>query len=123
MNTRIEYFYGDAANYKQFASVILPGEITGEEIRHIAPCLDCGEYFIPAQVGLEELQRRTASFPDKDVDHVWHELDTTTGITLTDAAPTTDLDVHRFAGMFTRQWDIAAAMKRLGLPMPWIDRE
>jgi hypothetical protein len=120
MNTRIEYLYRDAANYKQFASVVLSGEITAEEIAHIAGCLDSGEYFIPAQVGLEELQRRMPSFPDPDADHVWHELDVA-GITLTEDPPTTDLDVHRFARMFTGQWEIDAAMKRLGLPPPKID--
>jgi hypothetical protein len=123
VNTRIEYLYRDASNYKQFVSVVLSGEITAEEIRHIADCLDSGEFFVPAQVGLEELQSRMPSFPDPDVDHVWHELDVQSGITLTEDAPTIDLDVHRFAGMFTGQWDLAAGMKRLGLPPPWIDCE
>lgn len=123
MNTRIEYLYRDASNYKQFASVVLRGEITANEIHHIASCLDSGEYFIPAQVGLEELQRGMPSFPDPDTDHVWHELDTKTGISLTEDEPTLDLDVHRCASMFTTRWDVEAAMKRLGMPPPWIDRE
>jgi len=110
VNTGIEYWYRDAANYKQFETVILPGEITPEEIGHIACCPDSGEYFIPAQVGLEELQRRMRSFPDPEADHVWHELD--------EDAPTTELDVHGLANQFTGQWDINAAMKRMGMPPP-----
>jgi hypothetical protein len=58
------------------------------------------------------------SFPDRDSDHVWHELDVQSGISLTADPPTAELDAHTFALMFTGQWDIEAAMKRLGLP-PW----
>jgi hypothetical protein len=117
MNTRVEYVYRDADNYKQFASVVLMGEITPEERARIAAGLDGSECFIPSQVGLEDLQPRMPFFPNPDSDHVWHELDTSLGITLVDYPPTEDLDVHVFASKFTGEWDIPAAMKRLGLPL------
>ncbi|MGA3028249.1 MAG: hypothetical protein ABSF98_26165 [Bryobacteraceae bacterium] len=116
MNTRIEYLYRDAGNFKQFASVVLEGEITTRDREAIAAALDSGEYFIPSQVGLGDLQ---APFPDPDLDHVWHELDVKSGITLTADAATCNMDVHRFASMFTGQWDVTVAMKRLGLPPPF----
>ena len=117
MNTRVEYLYRDADNYKQFASVVLSGEITPEERARIATALDNGEYFIPSQVGLEDLQTRMPFFPNPDSDHVWHELDANLGITLVDYPPTGDAGIHEFASKFTGEWDIPAAMKRLGLPL------
>jgi len=118
MNTRVEYLYRDSGNYKQFASVVLTGEITPEERARIAAALDSGEYFIPGQVGLEDLQPKMPFFPNRESDHVWHELDPNLGIAVVDYPPTMDLDVHEFASRFTGEWDILAAMKRLGLPPP-----
>jgi hypothetical protein len=116
VNTRVEYRYRDAANYKQFASVVLGGEITPEERQRIRAALDGGEYFIPSEVGLTDLQPRMPAFPDPEIDHVWHELDVADGITLTDDPPTHELAIHEFAAGFTGRWDVAAAMRRLGLP-------
>ncbi|MGA2186362.1 MAG: hypothetical protein ABSH47_25380 [Bryobacteraceae bacterium] len=118
MNTRIRYLYRDAGNYKQFASVVLGGAITLQEAETITAGLESGEYFIPSQVGLPDLQPNMPSFPDHDADHVWHELDVHSGISLTADPATADLDIHAFAAMFTGRWDITEAMKRLGLPYP-----
>lgn len=118
MNTRIKYLYRDAGNYKQFGSVVLSGAITPQEVQTIRTGLESGEYFIPSQVGLADLQPNMPSFPDRDSDHVWHELDPQSGISLTGDPPTADLDVHVFAAMFTGPWNTEAAMKRLGLPFP-----
>lgn len=117
MNTRVEYLYRDADNYKQFAWVVLGGEITPEERAHITAALNDGEFFIPSQVGLEDLQPHMPLFPNPESDHVWHELDTDLGITLVDYPPTQNLDVHEFTSKFTGEWNIPAAMKRLGLPL------
>jgi hypothetical protein len=117
MNTRIEYLYRDAGNYKQFGSVVLRGAITPQEIGTIKAGLESGEYFIPNQVGLPDLQPNMPGFPDRDADHVWHELDAQWGISLTADPPTSELDVHAFALMFAGRWDIVGAMKRLKLPL------
>jgi hypothetical protein len=69
-NTLISYQYRDVSNYKQKAVVIVEGAITFEQVE---PFLDQGEYFIPSQVGLEDLQARWGRI-DPDLDHVWHEL-------------------------------------------------
>jgi hypothetical protein len=112
---RIEYLYRDAANYKQFASVVLVGAITSQELHTIAAALDSGLYFIPSQVGLPDLQSAMSGFPDPESDHVWHELDVQEGISLTTDPATETIDVHAVAGMFTGHWDIRAAMQRLGM--------
>jgi hypothetical protein len=117
MNTRIEYLYRDADNYKQFGSVVLRGEITSQERERIKASLDSGEYFIPSQVGLPDLQPKMISFPDRDADHVWHELDVESDISFTTEPPTAHLDVHAFVTMFNGDWDVDAAMKRLNLPL------
>lgn len=54
LNTKIEYLYRDASNYKVFNSCIIHGEITKEMESEIKQHLDCGEYFIPSAVGLPE---------------------------------------------------------------------
>ena len=71
MNTRINYLYRDADNYKMPNSCVVIGEISEVQIAEVISCLDCGEYFIPRQVGLPE--KRFDRF-DEEVDHCWFEL-------------------------------------------------
>jgi len=74
MNTLLEYLYRDASNYKQHGSVVLQGTISPKDIR---PLLIDGEYFIPSQVGLPDLQHKFrdqgVDYPTGD-DHAWHEI-------------------------------------------------
>ena len=74
MNTLLEYLYRDASNYKQHGSVVLQGGISLKDIR---PLLIDGEYFIPSQAGLPDLQHRFKDqgfeYPTED-DHAWHEI-------------------------------------------------
>lgn len=72
MNTEITYLYRDAANYKTVNTAIVKGLLTDQEISRIISCLHDGEYFIPGQVGLPE--NRGFAY-DKDLDHIWFELD------------------------------------------------
>lgn len=113
-NTIIEYMYRDASNYKQYHSVVIEGELTWAEIE---PYLDKGEYFIPGQVGLPELQWRFPSFPSED-DHVWHELHEE-GITFTDVQPVFRMSAHQLLENFKRAgqtgWLIKEAEERLGI--------
>lgn len=67
MNTKIEYMYRDASNWKQYDECIVSGSMTESEI---TPFLHDGEFFIPGELGLKNL------CPDVfgEDDHVWHEI-------------------------------------------------
>lgn len=67
MNTSFEYLYRDAANYKIFETVVLCGALRIDEI---TPFLHEGEFFIPSQVGLIDLQPSMKT----EFDHGWHEI-------------------------------------------------
>ena len=71
INTRISYLYRDADNYKMQNSCVIMGVITEAQIAEIISCLDCGEYFIPRQVGLPE--KRFDRF-DQKADNSWSQL-------------------------------------------------
>lgn len=68
MNTKLNYLYRDADNYKMPNSCVVIGEISEAQIAEVISCLDCGEYFIPQQVGLPE--KRFDRF-DEEVDQCW----------------------------------------------------
>ena len=74
MNTLLKYLYRDASNYKQHGSVVLEGAISLKDIRTL---LIDGEYFIPSQAGLPDLQQKFKDqgfeYPTED-DHAWHEI-------------------------------------------------
>lgn len=74
MNTLLEYLYRDASNYKQHGSVVMEGSLALKEVRHL---LVDGEYFIPSQAGLPDLQQKFRAqgfeYPTED-DHTWHEI-------------------------------------------------
>lgn len=71
MNTRIQYLYRDADNYKVHNECVVEGEFDRAQIQEMLACCDCGEYFIPRQVGLPEKQFENF---DPAVDHCWFEL-------------------------------------------------
>lgn len=74
MNTLLEYLYRDASNYKQHGRVVFRGTISLKDIR---PLLIDGEYFIPSQAGIPDLQHKFKDqgfeYPTED-DHAWHEI-------------------------------------------------
>ena len=55
-NTLIEYMYRDASNYKKTNVAVLKGRISLGQIGLIESSLNDGEFFIPGQVGLQDLQ-------------------------------------------------------------------
>lgn len=116
-NTRFAYLYRDGSNCKQYASVVLEGMLRFEDI---APFLDEGEYFIAADVDLEDLQlewARTGHVFPNDEDHVWSEIHPE-DIEPTDDEPTADVTAEELLAAFRRiggRWDVAAAEKRLGI--------
>ena len=71
MNTKINYLYRDADNYKVHNECVVQGTISAERIAVVLECLDEGEYFIPHLVGLPE--KRFDTF-DPQVDHPYFEL-------------------------------------------------
>ena len=71
MNTRINYLYRDADNYKMQNSCVISGTITPEQIAAIMDTLEDGEYFIPHMVGLPEQKFDTY---DPQSDHPYFEL-------------------------------------------------
>ena len=74
MNTRIEYMYRDAANYKQNGHWIITGPATEEQVERLRTgCLNDGDgaFFIPDLVGIPPLQGDW----DDEIDHNYHTLD------------------------------------------------
>lgn len=71
MNTKIEYMYRDANNYKVLNTCVVYGEISERQKDAIINSLDEEKYFIPSKVGLPE-----KGFSDyiPEVDHKWFEL-------------------------------------------------
>lgn len=95
-NTRIEYMYRDASNYKQSMTAVLPGALTLEQAVEIVACTDrnMGDSFLPAMVGLASADWSSdgagAHYGD---DHPWHEL---VQIEPTDDRPNEDTTAAQF---------------------------
>ena len=106
-NTEITYMYRDASNYKIYNTIIVKGELISEEIDLLIGCLEDGEFFIPADVGLPPLQKRW-DFLNED-DHVQHEL-SRDDIRAVDELPTLDISVHDLMHRFLSvEWDVNKA--------------
>ena len=71
-NTKINYLYRDADNYKILNECIINGVLTRSQQAAILDCLDDGEYFIPSLVGMPEI--KFGEVDDPAVDHQWFEL-------------------------------------------------
>lgn len=102
-NTKISYLYRDASNYKQWNEVVVEGAITEEQIDSIMGCLECGEYFIPKQVGLPETRFGEVTSDD----HCWFEL-SRDGFVPTDAEVDAGMDVGELERKFLEaqgKWD------------------
>lgn len=111
MNTRINYLYRDACNYKKHNEVVLSGELTPTHLKRIEACLMDGEFFVPRCVGLPE--RRIEDVRTDD-DHCWFEWSISedydlneSGVQLTDKPPTVDMTVEELVANFEKvsEWD------------------
>ncbi len=99
-NTRLSYCYRDASGYQQSEEVILAGELSFQQ--DIQPYLYEGEFFVPDQVGLPNLQGRFEDFPNED-DHPWHTI---VEVSLTDEAPTAQITADEMLQRFRSvEWD------------------
>lgn len=107
MNTRFEYMYRDGHNYKQYNEVVIQGEFTLDELR---PHLYEGEFFMPSEVGLEDLQE----YPYRNCDHIWHQL---VSAELTEDVPTVEVRadelVARFQNAGAVKWDTPMVNERM----------
>ncbi|MBX3177272.1 MAG: hypothetical protein KF886_07930 [Candidatus Hydrogenedentes bacterium] len=107
MNTRIEYLYRDAHNYKTFGEAVLRGALSPEEVQ---PCYHEKTWFLPEEVGLDGLQEH----PTTSADHVWHEI---IALQPTPEPPTTPLTAHAFLQRMkaaaNARWDTPAVRQRM----------
>lgn len=74
MNTRLEYLYRNAANYKQWGAVVFAGAPDEAISRRLVEALESGEFFIAAQVRVPERFFDDGLNPDDD--RCWHEFST-----------------------------------------------
>lgn len=102
-NTRIEYMYRDASNYKTFMYMIVKGVITDEQIKEIrSSCMDGSCEFIPEQIGWPLIR----DWEITEDDHCVCEIDK---FVETDDEPTDDLTVEDVIRKFNEckdNWDM-----------------
>jgi hypothetical protein len=110
MNTLITYQYKDAANYKEFNTVVISGLLS---LKDIDEYLYDKEFFIPSEIGLKDLQPKNLC---SDY-HIWHEiLDVShTNEEATVVNITAEKVISNFRRASLEEWNILEASKRLGL--------
>ena len=118
MNTRINYLYRDAANFKVPNTAVVSGEISSEDWKYIIGyCVESGEDFIPGKVGLPEVKMTDLGYaPDDELDGPYFELQS---MEPTNDLPTVDISaeqlVERFkalAGKNWMEWDVEKAKQK-----------
>jgi hypothetical protein len=98
LNTRLSYRYTDNTYCKQYTSIVVEGTITWDQIE---PFLTKRGFFIPGQVGLEDLQHR---FALAGSDHPWHQM-VPEDLRPTESAPTVPFNAEELAHRFaTTTW-------------------
>jgi hypothetical protein len=109
MNTRFSYLYRDASNYKEYSEVIIQGSL---EFEQLLPFLKDKTFFIPSEIGLDDLQGKELSSDD----HIWHEIE---NIQPTPNTPTVNIKstqlLERLEIAYEDGWNEYAVMKRMGL--------
>ena len=98
MNTKIDFLYRNADNYKMYNECVVEGTLAEDEVKEIISCCDCGEYFIPSQIGLSGM--RFSRF-DPEVDHCWFELDES-GFSATNMKPTENITANELLEAFRK---------------------
>ena len=98
-NTRLNYLYRDASNWKCSQNVVLPGVMTDETFLALTECCeDSEEMFIPEQVGLPLIRDWETT---KD-DHPYCEL---VDFELVHDYPTTDITIVKLLVAFRKAKD------------------
>lgn len=102
-NTRIDYAYRDASNYRRSASWTVAGAATEEQKAAIVATLNADAMFVPAAVSIPQLA--TAADWDDDLDHPFHTIDAIENV---DAPSDTSMTVDQLAAAFAKaDWDAA----------------
>ena len=98
-NTRLNYLYRDASNYKTCNSVVLSGTMTDEMFKEMQECCEDGyEMFIPEQLGLDLIR----DWETTEDDHPYAELE---DYELVPDKPTTDMTVEELLEKFREARD------------------
>lgn len=109
VNTKLEYLYRDASNYKEFKEVVIKGSLHKADL---APYLHEAEFFVPSEVGLPDLQHGKWS----EDDHIWHEIES---LTVVDEEHTLNISavslLHAFKQASAKAWNEIFVYKRKGL--------
>lgn len=109
MNTRFSYLYRDASNYKEYHEIIFS---RGLRFEQLLPYLKDKMFFIPSELGLDDLQGDEWTIDD----HIWHEIK--------DIRPTLDTQtvnieatrlLEKFKIAYENGWNEYAVMKRKGI--------
>mgnify|MGYP002517197612 CR=1 FL=1 len=95
MNTKINYLYRDADNYKVRNECVIRGEMTEEQEKRIIDSLDEETYFIPTCVGMPEEKFGS----ETEADHPRFEW---CGTEPTDRKPTLDIDAEELMVRFEK---------------------
>lgn len=120
MFTTIPYQYRDAANFKEYSTIVVAGQLSEADRNLIKLTLEDADDFIPYDLGLgiEELQPRMTSYPSED-DVLYHEL-LLDAIETSDTVPegTETIDAADFVDAFKRVrdsggWKVVEASDRL----------
>lgn len=122
-NTVIRVMYRDADNYKMHKSTVLGGRITPEQVKIVLDNREGGEFFIPGQVGMTDLQGEFSHGAgwDGNSDHPWHTIQE---IEYTNAAAG-DLTVDTLVASWPRSpddWNGVEHEERLVASLPPVPR-
>jgi hypothetical protein len=111
-NTRIDYLYRDAGNYKVYDSIIVAGVLTEQEQKDLHDALD-SDCFIPEQVGMRALQSELkAEAPG--CDGAWHEI---SEISITEDPTTFPGTAHELLAKFKQTvWDPSSSQVDESMP-------
>lgn len=71
--TQVAYRYVDGSNCKRYGQMLFRGRLTPRQLEYIQHKMDDGLYFVPAQVGFENLALAFTDFGGDD--HGWHTLE------------------------------------------------
>ena len=109
-NTKINYLYRDANNFKVHNEAVIEGLLTEQQMDDIINCLDEGEYFVPSAVSLPECKFDKY---DPEADHPWFEL-YRDGFETTNNAPTVNVTAEELYQLFKKcdcHWKAIAGEK------------
>ena len=70
MNTRFNFMYRDASNYKYWGDVVFAGDIDDALSARLSRAFESTEFFIADQIGVREVF--PTDWPLEQDDHCWH---------------------------------------------------